>query len=506
MKENVTLDEAIERSRAFAQLEDRDRRFVRQLVTTTLRRLGQIQNILRDYLADPLPPKNFNVKVLLMMGIAEHHFMRTPSHALVSEAVSLARSDETMRGYQGLTNAVLRKVCDREKDELPHLRYNLPRWIAKRWHAVYGDAWLSDLAAALTEAPATDLAIKPGSDLPIEAPDVLIEQEPKEPKASARAPVDQETADQTPGEQERVAEQAPEEKVSKASLSAQDGEVVSEGPDGERPRQEHEAPSVIKGSLLANGALRLAPAQGSIAQLPGYETGDWWVQDAAAQVPVLMLGDVAGKRVLDLCAAPGGKTLQLAARGAHVTAVDISENRLKRLHENLERCQLKAEVVTQDALTYSSDELFDAILLDAPCSATGTLRRHPELMWQRREESLLTNRRLQAKLLGRAARLLKPNGILVYAVCSLEPEEGIEQVMAALSALPLETSRLPSTPDWLSPLLTTEGFFRSAPQDWAEQGGMDGFFAARLQRREKDKPKAAVASTPRAGRLRLGSN
>lgn len=477
LKENLTLDEAIERSRAFAQLEDRDRRFVRQLVTTTLRRLGQIQNILRDYLAEPLPPKNFNVKVLLMMGIAEHHFMRTPSHALVSEAVSLARSDDYMRGYQGLVNAVLRKVCDREKDELPHPRYNLPRWMAKRWHAAYGDAWLSDLSAALTEAPPTDLALKPGAELPIVAPDspeADTAARREEPTPDDRTPSDRTPDDRTPDERTAY-----------------------------EPRQ---PPAIIKGETLANGALRLAPAQGSIAQLPGYESGDWWVQDAAAQVPVLMLGDVAGKRVLDLCAAPGGKTLQLAARGAHVTAVDISQNRLKRLHENLERCQLSADVVTQDALTYDCEERFDAILLDAPCSATGTLRRHPELLWQRREDSLLANRRLQAKLIGRAARLLKPDGVLVYAVCSLEPEEGIDQIKAALAALPLEASAMPATPDWLSPMLTTEGYFRSAPQNWSELGGMDGFFAARLQRREKEKPQAAATPKPRAGRLRLGTN
>ncbi len=482
LKENLTLDEAIERSRAFAQLEDRDRRFVRQLVTTTLRRLGQIQNILRDYLAEPLPPKNFNVKVLLMMGIAEHHFMRTPSHALVSEAVSLARSDDLMRGYQGLVNAVLRKVCDREKDELPNQRYNLPRWMAKRWHAAYGDAWLSDLAAALTEAPPTDLALKPGAELPIVGPDA------PDPEIDLRP--DHEALASKPATTEPESE--PE--------SEPEFDADHRQPAGFTP------PSVIKGTVLANAALRLAPAQGSIAQLPGYEAGDWWVQDAAAQVPVLMLGDVAGKRVLDLCAAPGGKTLQLAARGAHVTAVDISENRLKRLHENLQRCQLSADVIAEDALTYDSDERFDAILLDAPCSATGTLRRHPELLWQRREDSLLTNRRLQAKLLGRAARLLKPDGVLVYAVCSLEPEEGVEQIQAALAALPLEVSALPATPDWLSPLLTTEGYFRSAPQNWSQVGGMDGFFAARLQRREKEKPQAASTPKPRAGRLRLGTN
>ncbi len=306
-----------------------------------------------------------------------------------------------------------------------------------------------------------------------------------------------------PAEPPEAPDEGPDAEVAEptAQQPASHDDQRSRAEPSQRPRAEH-----IVATRLPNAALRLGPSQGSIAQLPGYEEGDWWVQDAAAQVPVMMLGDVAGKRVLDLCAAPGGKTLQLAAQGANVTAVDISENRLQRLHENLERCKLTATVIAQDALTFEDEQGFDAILLDAPCSATGTLRRHPELLWQRREDSLLTQRRLQAKLLGRAVRLLKPDGVLVYAVCSLEPEEGIEQVKAALSALPLAISAMPSTPDWLTPLLTTEGFFRSAPQTWAQYGGMDGFFAARLQRRTVEKPKAASPTPPSAGRLRLAQN
>ena len=183
-------------------------------LTTCLRRLGQLQLVLRDYLEEPLPPKNLNVKVLLMMGIAEHHFMRSPSHALVSEAVSLARSDEMMRNYQGLVNAVLRKVCDRDKDELPHLRHNSPRWLAKRWYAVYGDAWLDELSRAITQAPPTDLGVKPGANLPIislEEAQVLADAEEERFQAARRAETskDEITSDEITSD-----EMAPEEVAS----------------------------------------------------------------------------------------------------------------------------------------------------------------------------------------------------------------------------------------------------------------------------------------------------
>ena len=203
------------------------------------------------------------------------------------------------------------------------------------------------------------------------------------------------------------------------------------------------------------------------------------MQDAAAALPARLLGDVRGKRVLDLCAAPGGKTLQLAAAGATVTAVDKSGARLKRLKENLARTKLSAEVIAADALTFRA-EPFDAILLDAPCSSTGTLRRHPDVAWLRRPTDIRSLSELQGKLIAAAGALLKPGATLVYAVCSLEPEEGPGVVAEALRngwrRAPLTPAEIPAE------FITADGDLRTLPSQWPEIGGLDGFYATRLVR------------------------
>jgi 16S rRNA (cytosine967-C5)-methyltransferase len=215
-----------------------------------------------------------------------------------------------------------------------------------------------------------------------------------------------------------------------------------------------------------------------IDSLIGFADGAWWVQDAAAALPAKLLGDVRGKRVLDLCAAPGGKTLQLAAAGAHVTAVDKSEARLKRLRENLARTKLQAEVVCADALAFKA-EPFDAILLDAPCTSTGTLRRHPDVAWLRRPTDVRALAELQAQLIAATARLLKPGAPFVYAVCSLEPEEGPGVVAEALRN---GWRRAPLTNEVPAEFITADGDMRTHPGLWPEIGGLDGFYAARLLR------------------------
>lgn len=228
----------------------------------------------------------------------------------------------------------------------------------------------------------------------------------------------------------------------------------------------------LGGQSLAPGHVRIARA-GSVEALPGFAEGAWWVQDLAASVPARLLGTGAGRRALDLCAAPGGKTLQLAAAGWQVTALDKSARRVERLRENLARSALGADVVVADALQWQPPAPFDAILLDAPCSATGTCRRHPDVL--HRQAGIAELAQLQQAMLARAESWLAPGGRLVYAVCSLEPEEAEAQAdaFAALRPDPVSDAELPQG------LCATAGRFRSDPGMLEAQGGVDGFFAAR---------------------------
>ena len=239
------------------------------------------------------------------------------------------------------------------------------------------------------------------------------------------------------------------------------------------------ADSISGGETLPTGSLRLT-AGGQISALPGFAEGAFWVQDAAAALAVRMLGDVTGLSVLDLCAAPGGKTLQLADGGAEVTALDISGPRLVRLQENLARTGLRAKIVTADALQWAPPAPYDAILLDAPCSATGTIRRHPDLPFLRQPSDIAGLVELQARLLDRALGWLKPGGRLVYCTCSLLQDEGEGQIAAALLRHPNLVMLRPEIagidPAWMG----ARGL-RLRPDYWAETGGMDGFFMACLQ-------------------------
>ena len=218
-----------------------------------------------------------------------------------------------------------------------------------------------------------------------------------------------------------------------------------------------------------------------VQELPGFEAGDFWVQDVAATLPAKVLNAQAGERVYDLCAAPGGKTMQLALTGADVFALDHSGPRIERLKENLERTKLKAVVLEEDILQWKPPQLADAILLDAPCSATGTIRRNPDLLWTARETQVPDLVRLQARMIDKALELLRPGGRLIYAVCSLLREEGEEQIAKALSRHQ-ELTREPVTPEEIAdlPVINTDGDIRSMPHRLADKGGMDGFFVSRL--------------------------
>lgn len=247
--------------------------------------------------------------------------------------------------------------------------------------------------------------------------------------------------------------------------------------------------------ILPTGSLR-RPAGGRVTALPGYDEGAWWVQDAMAAIPARLLGTEAGQQVIDLCAAPGGKTAQLAAAGARVTAVDHSPTRLVRLRENMQRLRLSADIVQADASQWQPETPADAVLLDAPCSATGTIRRHPDIPHLKTAADIVALSAVQTRLLHHAATLLRPGGVLVYATCSLQPEEGealVARVLAEGAPLelePLDPDQLavllgPQAASSLSPLITPAGTLRARPDLWPELGGLDGFFAARLRRHTK---------------------
>lgn len=255
--------------------------------------------------------------------------------------------------------------------------------------------------------------------------------------------------------------------------------TVKEDPEGWAQR--------LGGIVLPTGTVRVARPEGPITTLPGYEAGAWWVQDAAAALPALLMGDVAGLKVGDLCAAPGGKTAQLIHAGADVTALDVSRNRLKRLKANLQRLSLEATLVEGDLAKFEPIQPFDAVLLDAPCSSTGTIRRHPDVAWTKSPEEIAKLASVQARMLGAAVRLVKPGGRIVFSNCSLDPLEGehlVEKVLAERSDVeldPIDATEFPHLASFVSP----EGFVRTTPADLPHAdpalSGMDGFFAARLR-------------------------
>ncbi len=394
------LDEALARHTAFDGLEPRDRAFVRLLLATTLRRLGEIDTVLGQLIQRENPAAT----QVLRLGAAQLLFLGTPAHAAVDTSVRLVEQSGWPH-LKGFTNAVLRRVA-REGVALlgdrDPARLNTPQWLWDSWSAAYGEEATRAIAAAhLVEAP---LELTPRSNAEFWA-------------------------------------------------------------------------GRLEGEVLPTGTIRRAGG-GPISELPGFAEGAWWVQDAAAALPVRLLGDVAGKRVVDLCAAPGGKTMQLCAAGARVTAVDISARRMARLGENLARLGFSAELVTSDASKWQPAEKFDAVLLDAPCSGTGTLRRHPDIAWLKDEEDVTRLTLTQDRLLVHALTLLKPGGTLVYAVCSLQEDEGPARVAALLShrseakRLPVQPGELPGLKD----VLTPQGDVRTLPSM-----GLDGFYIARLQ-------------------------
>lgn len=404
------LDVAFERHLDLSTLDEKEQVFVRALIFTVLRRLGQIDDLVKRCLKSSLAPKAAEAKTILRLGTAQLMFMNVPPHAAVDQAVAQA-TGSNRAPYRKLINAVLRRLA-REgaawlETQDPE-RLNTPKWLWESWTSAYGAETCRKIAAAHQGVAPLDLSAKS---------------------------------------------------------------------DAERWARDLDA------SLLPTGTIRLRRS-GNVTRLPGYRTGDWWVQDAAAALPARLFGDVAGKSVVDLCAAPGGKTAQLCAYGADVIAVDRSEKRLARLNDNLERLGFSAQTVGADAATWRPPALADSVLLDAPCSATGTIRRHPDALWTKSPADVERLVDIQARLLRAAIEMVKPGGTVVYCTCSLQPEEGPHQIARLLAdGAPVE--RVPVGADevgGLAEALTPDGDLRTLPCHWADKGGMDGFYACRLRK------------------------
>jgi 16S rRNA (cytosine967-C5)-methyltransferase len=421
LRRHRPLDELIDVAAhpGLAALADRDRALVRHLVATVLRRLGTLRHILGLFLDRGLPADAPRVETALMIGVAQNLWLEVPDHAAVDLAVRLVQADRRAARYAGLVNAVLRRAA---RDGAKHLT-GVDTTLLDTPNWLMG-RWVAAYGTETARAIAVANAQEPALDLTV--------------------------------------------KGDPAHWAA-----------------------VLGGRVLPTGSVR-ALVHGPVSGLPGYHEGAWWVQDAAAALPARLLGDVRDKSVADLCAAPGGKTAQLAAAGARVVAVDRAQSRIERVRANLARLELTAEVVTADILdrdlTGWPVTQFDAILLDAPCSSTGTVRRHPDVPWRKQPDDIATLATMQRAMLAGAAELLKPGGLLVYCTCSLEPEEGIEIVTDFLARdsrfrrRPISAAELNGIEDMLTPA----GDLRTLPCGLADTdprvAGLDGFFAARLER------------------------
>ena len=401
LRKRRPLDLALEN---LPHLEPRDAGFTRVIASETLRRLGQIETLIRHFVPKSPPPHKAGPTLeILYAGACELLFLDVPAHAAVDAANRLAQADAKAVHFKSLINAVLRRVSREGKALVAAqdaARLNTPDWLWNRWYDAYGEETARAIAEAQMRQPPVDLVLKqPGLEAPA-------------------------------------------------------------------------------GETLFGNVIRLTDA-GRIDALPGFAEGNWWVQDAAATLPARLFGDVRGRTVIDLCAAPGGKTMQLAAASAQVIAVEREASRLERVRENLARTKLDATLVPSDVRDFHPDVPAPFVLLDAPCTATGTIRRHPELPWIKSASDVTLCEQSAAELLDAAAAMVAPGGLLVFAVCSLEPEEGVEQIERFLE----RDARFKREPVLASDvfgrdeLISADGDLRTLPCH-----GMDGFYAARLRR------------------------
>jgi 16S rRNA (cytosine967-C5)-methyltransferase len=422
LKRRKPLDEALNEHPDLAKLVNRDRQFVRALVTCTLRHLGQIDHVLSQCLEKPLPARASAIRNILRLGTAQTLFLKTPAHAAVDTMVTLAGKRGGEAGYKGLVNAVLRRIA-READLFRQFApgngnftgaISLPDWLWQSWTAAYGVAQATRIAIAHLEEPPLDFTVR------------------RDPEHWAKM-------------------------LGGAVIAGGTVRRAAHAPDNYRPSPR-------------------------IEDLPGFAEGMWWVQDLGASLPVKLLGNLAGKRALDMCAAPGGKAAQMALAGAQVTALDRSRKRLERVAENMKRLRFAVDCEVADANLWRKGSDYDVILLDAPCTATGTIRRHPDVAWLKDPRDVVKLTATQDTLLDAAVRLAKPGGTIVYCTCSLQPEEGPQRVAEALKRHP-NLARVPIRADelfGLKELVTPEGDLRSLPSHLGTLGGIDGFYAARL--------------------------
>ena len=398
-----------------AELADgRDRALANRLITTALRRQGQLNFIIHALLDKGMPGKSGSFEAVLRLSLAQLVFLPDlGAHSALFLAVEAIKRDPKARHLSGLMNAVLRSAqANSAKFGMLSDDLLIPDTFGDTWLDAYGEEAISGFSRALLAGAPLDLTLKTDDAGLIDA------------------------------------------------LGAQ--------------------------PIMAD-TVRIEQRDRPVEALPGYDSGDWWVQDAASAIPARLLGAKAGGRVLDLCAAPGGKTAQLIKAGYTVTALDSDANRMARLQDNLKRLNYEAETVVADAANFAPVAAYDGVLLDAPCSATGTFRRHPEVIWHRSANDVAGRVRLQRALLANAFRCIEPDGVLVYCVCSLEPAEGEEQVDWALDSLPgLELWPVaPGEMPGLEGAVTARGLVRTHPgmAPGGHEGGMDGFFVARFRRR-----------------------
>lgn len=392
----------------------RDRALANRLITTALRRQGQLNFIIHALLDKGMPGKSGSFEAVLRLSLAQLVFLPDlGAHSALFLAVEAVKRDPKARHLSGLINAVLRNAqANSAKFGMLEDDLLIPDTFGDTWLEAYGEDAIDGFSDALLAGAPLDLTLK-------DTDQDLIDALGAEPVMADTVRIDQR----------------------------------------DRP----------------------------VEALPGFAEGRWWVQDAASAIPARLLGLPSGARVLDLCAAPGGKTAQLVKAGHLVTALDSDAKRVERLKENLARLDYTAEIIVGDAGTFAPNSPYQGVLLDAPCSATGTFRRHPEVIWHRSVGDVAGRVRLQRALLTNAFRCLDAGGVLLYCVCSLEPAEGEDQVDWALQSLPgLEL--WPVTADELPDLqqaVSARGLVRTHPgmSPGGRDGGMDGFFVARFRRR-----------------------